>query len=145
MAPLTSLDRVRVSLRVRQVVNVMNTSTPLGLLVAALGGAKVTRGPDGLLLARGYRRRLPAVPAFTVGNVVLLRIDDAALARRPGLLAHEARHATQYAWCVGPALLPVYVLAALWSWLRSGDRATRNVFERRAGLADGGYRRDPRA
>ena len=27
-----------------------------------------------------------------------------------------------------------------WSWLRTGDRASRNFFERQAGLADGGYR-----
>ena len=27
-----------------------------------------------------------------------------------------------------------------WSWLRTGDRAARNFFERQAGLADGGYR-----
>lgn len=125
--------------RLRQVVNLVNLSTPLGLLVALAGGARVGTGPQGLLLARGYRLGLPPAPAFTVGNVVLLRLDDAALARRPRLLAHEARHATQYAWCAGPALLPLYGVAAAWSWLRCGDPATRNVFERAAGLADGGY------
>jgi hypothetical protein len=26
-----------------------------------------------------------------------------------------------------------------WSWIRTGDRAARNVFERAAGLSDGGY------
>lgn len=129
----------------------VNLSTPLGLLVAAAGRATLSAGPDGLILARGYRLGLPAAPAFTVGNVVLLRIDDQALARRPRLLAHEARHATQYAWCVGPAMLPLYGLAAAWSWLRCGDASSYNVFECRAGLADGGYvrgrargREDPR-
>ena len=131
---------MRAGLRVRQVANWVNLSTPLGLLVAALGRARLTRGDDGLLLARGYRLRVPTAPAFTVGNVVLLRIDDEALARRPGLLVHEARHATQYAWCVGPLMLPLYALAAAWSWLRCRDPATYNVFERLAGLADGGYR-----
>lgn len=130
---------MRASLRVRQVANVANLSTPLGLLLAAVGRAAVSAGPDGLLLARGYRLRVPAAPAFTVGNVVLLRIDDVALARRPLLLAHEARHATQYAWCVGPVMLPLYGLAAVWSWLRCGNPASYNVFERLAGLADGGY------
>ena len=99
-------------------------------------------GPDGLLLARGYRLRLPAAPAFTIGNVVLLRIDDATLARRPRLLAHESRHATQYAWCAGPVMLPLYGLAVAWSWLRCGDPSSYNVFERLAGLADGGYVRE---
>ena len=92
-----------------------------------------TRGHDGLILARGYRLRVPSAPAFTVGNVVLLRIDDDALARRPRLLVHEARHATQYAWCVGLVMLPLYGLAAAWSWLRCRNPATYNVFERLAG------------
>ena len=97
--------------RLRQVVNVVNLSTPLGLGLALAGRGSIRRGPDGLLLAHAVR--LPArAPAFTVGNVVLLRLDDAALARRPRLLVHEARHATQYACCVGLLMLPLYGLAA---------------------------------
>jgi hypothetical protein len=134
---------VRVPLRVRQVVNLVNLSTPLGLLVALAGRADVRRGPDGLLIARGYRLRVPRAPAFTVGNVVLVRLDDEALARRPRLLVHEARHATQYAWCVGPLMIPLYGVAAAWSWVRSRDLAAYNVFERLAGLEDGGYRTRP--
>jgi hypothetical protein len=132
---------VRATLRLRQAANVVNLSTPLGVLVALLGRARLARGPDGLVLARGYRLRVPPAPAFTLGNVVLLRLDDGALARRPRLLAHESRHATQYAWCVGPVMLPLYGLAAGWSWLRCRDVATYNVFERHAGLGDGGYAR----
>ena len=124
--------------RVRQVVNVVNLSTPLGVLVGVVGRARLRRGPDGLVLATGFRVPVKA-PAFTLGNVVLLRVDDEALARRPGLLAHEARHATQYACCVGPVMLPLYLLAAGWSWLRCRDWSSYNVFEVRAGLADGGY------
>jgi hypothetical protein len=125
--------------RLRQVVNVVNLSTPLGLLAALAGRARVSRGPDGLLLAKQARLGVPA-PAFTLGNVVLIRIDDEALARRPRLLEHEARHATQYACCLGPVMLPLYGLAAAWSWLRCRDPSSYNVFEVRAGLADGGYR-----
>lgn len=129
----------------RRVVNVVNLSTPLGLLVALAGRARIASGPDGLLVARGFRLRVPA-PAFTVGNVVIVRgpddrqgpYDD-VLARRPTLLAHESRHATQYACCLGPVLVPLYALAALWSMVRCGDPASYNVFEVRAGLADGGY------
>ena len=122
----------------RQVANVVNLSTPLGLALALAGRGTLRRGPDGLLLAHAVR--LPArAPAFTVGNVVLLRLDDAALARRPRLLVHEARHATQYACCVGPLMLPLYGLAAAWSWLRCRDPSSYNIFEVRAGLEDGGY------
>lgn len=120
----------------RQVVNLANLSTPLGLLVALAGRARVSRGPDGLLLAKGFRLRVRA-PAFTIGNVVV--VDDTMLGRRPRLLLHEARHATQYACCLGPVLLPLYLLAALWSWLRCRNPSSYNVFEVRAGLADGGY------
>jgi hypothetical protein len=124
--------------RVRQVVNVVNLSTPLGMVLALAGRGTLRRGPDGLLVAQAVR--LPArAPAFTVGNVVLLRLDDAALARRPRLLVHEARHATQSACCIGPLMLPLYGLAAAWSWLRCRDASSYNVFEVRAGLADGGY------
>lgn len=36
-------------------------------------------------------------------------------------------------------MLPLYGVAALVSWARCGDFGARNVFEQRAGLADGGY------
>jgi hypothetical protein len=134
---------VRATLRLRQLVNAVNCSTLAGLAIAKLGRARLSRGPDGLVLAKDYRLPVPPAPAFTVGNVVLLRLSDERLARRPLLLAHEGRHATQYAWCLGPVMWVPYALASGWSWLRTGDPASRNVFERRAGLADGGYRERP--
>ena len=78
-------------------------------------------------------------PAFCVGNVIVARSDHATLATMPLLVAHEARHATQYACCAGLPMLPLYFLAAAVSWGLTGDFGARNVFERRAGLADGGY------
>ena len=86
--------------------------------------------PDSLRWVRRNR-------AFTLGNVVLCRLADTELDARPTLLVHEGRHATQYAWCIGVLMLPLYFLAAGWSWLRTGDPASRNVFERLAGLDDG--------
>ena len=133
----------RRAVRWRQVVNVVNLSTPLGLALAAAGRARITRGPHGLLLARGYRAPFPAprAPAVTVGDVILLRLDDERLARRPKLLEHEARHSWQWAAWLGPAgFLPAYGLASVWSWWRTGDLAVGNAFEVRAGLAEGGYR-----
>ena len=134
---------MRRAYRVRQIVNWINLSTLLGLLVGLVGRARFERGPDGLIVGRGYRFPLPPAPAFTLGNVVLFRISDERLARRPMLLTHEARHATQYAWCIGPVMLILYTFAAAWSVVRTGDLASRNVFERRAGLADGGYTERP--
>jgi hypothetical protein len=130
---------MRLGYRVRLAVNAVNGSTLLGLLVAAAGRARVTGGVDGLLVAERYRLPVPAASAFCVGNVILTRMNGDALACADRLLAHEARHATQYAWCAGPVMLPLYFIAAAVSWALTGDFGSRNVFERRAGLADGGY------
>ncbi|WP_129668030.1 hypothetical protein [Phytoactinopolyspora endophytica] len=129
--------------RLRQVVNWVNLSTILGLLVGLIGRTGFKRAADGLIIGQGYRFPFPPAPAFTLGNVILLRINDEKLARRPRLLVHEARHATQYAWCLGPVMLVLYVLGSAWSWLLTGDFASRNPFERHAGLADGGYTERP--
>ncbi|WP_372699943.1 hypothetical protein [Arthrobacter sp. JSM 101049] len=128
--------------RWRAVANWLNLATPCGLLLARASGCRVVDGGRGLHFALGYRPRLPVAAAFTVGNVVLFR-GEADASRRPGLVDHEARHCTQYALCLGLPFLPLYALAAGYSWLRTGDPASRNVFERRAGLADGGYRERP--
>ncbi len=80
---------------------------------------------------------MPPAPAFTLGNVIITR--RAELAPDAPLLRHEARHAAQYAWAGGLLMLPLYFTAAGVSWLLSGDFGAWNVFERGAGLADGGY------
>lgn len=127
-------------LRLRQLLNAANLTTPLGLALALCAGCRIQRGPAGLLLAFGYRWRFPDGGAFTVGNMVLFRPHTSPTAR---LLAHESQHASQYAWCLGLPFLLFYVTAAGWSLLRTGDPASRNVFERHAGLAAGGYRERP--
>ncbi|MFS0716133.1 hypothetical protein ABC337_01590 [Arthrobacter sp. 1P04PC] len=154
--------------RLRQLANLLNGSTLLGLLLAAAARCRVASGPRGLILAAGYRWRLPHAAAFTVGNVVLFRADadrvfDAASAPPPSpsssspssssspdwavpdgaglpwLLGHEERHSTQYALCCGIPFLPLYFAAAGWSLWRAGNPGTANPFERHAGLAAGGY------
>ncbi len=128
---------------VRLVINVINLSTALGLVLAVVGRAHMKVGPEGLLLGYRYRMPVPPAPAFTLGNVVLFKRDEEILQRRPTLLGHESRHATQYAFCLGPVMLVLYVIAAGWSWVRTGDPASRNVFEVHAGLVDGGYNERP--
>jgi hypothetical protein len=132
---------MRPRLRARQAVNLANFSTPAGLGVAALGGARLARSVDGLLTATGYRLPVPPAPAFCLGNVIITRADGIAAGSR--LFRHEARHATQYAWSGGVAMVPLYLVAAGVSWVLTGDFGARNVFERLAGLADGGYTDKP--
>ena len=123
-------------------INLANGSTLAGLGVAALGGARLTRTADRLYLGTGYRLPVPPAPAFCLGNVIVTRRDE--LAPRSPLFRHEARHATQYACCGGlVVMVPLYLAAAAVSWTLTGDFGARNVFERRAGLADGGYTDKP--
>lgn len=103
----------------------------------------MAEGPRGLLFAFGYRQRLPAAEAFTVGSVILFRQGLEDTHRFPELIGHEERHVRQYALCLGLPFLPLYALAAAYSWLRTGDPASRSLFEVRAGLAAGGYTEKP--
>lgn len=135
-------------------LNVVNVSTPLGLLISVIGRARRRPGPRHLVLASDFRLgswvragaparagthdlRLP--PAFTVGNVVVSPRPAEYLDARPALLAHEERHSWQYVVCLGLPMLPLYAVGAAWSYLRGGDFGVHNPFERLAGLADGGY------
>lgn len=128
----------------RWLLNFINLSTPLGIGIALLGGARPRPGPQGLLLAAGYRLGFPIAGAFTVGNVVITAGSaELLLADHGRMLRHESRHAWQYAACLGLPFLPLYAVAAAWSLLATGDVATANPFERLAGLADGGYPRRP--
>ena len=59
--------------RFRWLANLVNGSTLVGLGIARLGRARVTPGPDGLLLAEGYRLGFPVAGAFTVALVTVLQ------------------------------------------------------------------------
>jgi hypothetical protein len=132
---------MRARLRVRQAVNLANGSTLAGLGVAAVGGASIGRGADGLFTATRYRLPVPPAPAFCLGNVIVTRAE--IIVPGSALFRHEARHATQFAWCGGLVMVPLYLVAAGASWTLTGDFGARNVFERLAGLADGGYTDKP--
>src|SRR4051794_27891398 len=130
--------------RFRRLANLLNLSTPLGLLVARAGRAKRRPGPYGLVLAEGYRFGFPVASAFTVGDVVVTTQTFEGLARAVrDLLVHEERHSRQYALCLGLPYLALYTAAMGWSVVRTGDRASANVFERDAGLVAGGYLEQP--
>lgn len=132
------------AVRLRHAANWINLSTPLGLLVARAGGARMRRGPELSFLADRYRWSFPTGSAFTVGDVVISRYDlDRLAGARPTLIGHELVHSRQWALTGGLPFLPLYLASMGWSWLRTGDRASRCFFERHAGLAEGGYREVP--
>ncbi len=125
--------------KVRQGANWVNFTTPLGLTVARVGQAEIRPGERGMYVATDYAFAFPRASAFTVGSVLITHHDRDWLQCRPRLIRHEERHAWQYAALAGLPFLPLYVAAMAWSQWRTGDRAAANVFERLAGLADGGY------
>jgi len=122
--------------QLRAVANVLNFSTLAGLVIALAGRAQLSRGPRELWYAERYALPFPVAGAFTVGNVIITPRSIADIGERT--LTHEERHTWQYMVC-GTLFMPLYVAAMGWSWIRTGDRAARNIFERGAGLADGGY------
>lgn len=128
----------------RTVLTAVNGTTGFGLLLALASGAKIRRGRDGVLIAEGYRRKVPPATCFTVGSVILTRrtADWLLAPEREHLLAHESRHAGQYA-VLGPLFWPAYWISCGYSYAMTGSYGTRNAFEKHAGLAAGGYRELP--
>ncbi|WP_185744300.1 hypothetical protein [Arachnia propionica] len=127
----------------RNAANLVNLSTPLGLVIAALTRGRL-RVRDGLIWAEHAHVPLPA-GAITIGSVVLIPrqgLDD-LVAANPAVVGHESEHAWQYAYCLGLPFIPAYLATMAWSWLRTGDRAAANHFEVQAGLTEGGYRSLP--
>jgi hypothetical protein len=126
---------------VRAALTWVNLTTPLAMVLAGAARTPLRRGPGGLLIAEGYRWRVPRPSCFTLGAVVFTRrtADWLLDVRRTNLLRHETRHVGQYA-VLGPLFLPAYAVASGWSWCVTGAYGCRNVFERHAGLTDGGYR-----
>ena len=129
--------------RVREIANFINLSTPAGVLIALIGGAKPHRTASQyrMIHAFPYRLRWPRGTVFTLGNVVISRRDTATLSANS--LHHERRHSTQYAWCLGILAVIPYAAACGWSWLLTGSLSARNVFEKRAGNEHSGYYSPP--
>jgi hypothetical protein len=117
-------------------LNTINLTSGVGFLLADAAGCTVRRRGR-FWEATGYAGRYPQAKAFTVGSVVISRTPVSDV-----VWLHEESHVRQYAW-LGPAFWPAYALASAWSWVRTGDWWSRNVFERRAGLTAGGYAERP--
>jgi hypothetical protein len=144
MGPKDAWKASRPLLWLRSAGNLVNLSTPLGMVIACLGRASVRRADRGLFLAEHYRLPFPVAGAFTVGNVIVTSGEFETLGRRhPQLLQHEEAHTWQYLYCGGIPYWFCYSACLAWSVLRTGDRAAANFFEVRAGLRAGGYPHRP--
>jgi hypothetical protein len=128
----------------RTVLTAVNGTTGAGLLLALATRTKIRRGRDGVLVAEGYRGKVPPATCFTVGSVIITRrtADWLLAPERERLFGHESRHAGQYA-VLGPLFWPAYWISCGWSYALTGSYGARNAFEKHAGLATGGYRERP--
>jgi hypothetical protein len=125
---------------VRTALTAVNGTTLVGLGVAVMTGTKIRRGRGGILVAEGYRFSSPPATCFTIGSVIITRRTAEWLLHpsRADLLAHESRHAGQYA-LLGPLFWPAYWTFCGYSWAMTGSYGTRNALEKHAGLERGGY------
>jgi hypothetical protein len=122
----------------RSIVNWLNLSTPLGVLLGYAAGGR-PYSFDAFYRIRQFRgcRRRPISTwrVVTVGNVLLLNGQpDRGVSK--GILVHEGRHSTQYACLGGVLAIPLYGFAMLVSLVRTGNRTEANVFENVAGPPD---------
>src|SRR5262249_55466135 len=97
------------AVRARTILTALNGTTRAGLLIAQAAGCRVRRGRDGILVAEGYRHRMPPATCFTIGSVILCRHPAQWLLapERAELFGHESRHTGQYA-VLGPLFWPAY-------------------------------------
>jgi hypothetical protein len=107
----------------------------LALLWARAHGATIVLGDDLFVECSGMPRGSYGRGGTTVGNVWLHGGLGGPQRRR-----HELRHADQYALLGTAPFLALYGLNAL----VTRNRPHHNVFERWAGLEDGGYRQPQR-
>ncbi|MEJ3743355.1 hypothetical protein WEI85_08720 [Actinomycetes bacterium KLBMP 9797] len=129
---------------VRTALTWVNGTSLAGIAICAIARIRPVRAPGGVLIAPGYRLRVPRQSCFTVGTVVFTRRTAEWLLapERAELFGHETRHVGQYA-VLGPLFWPLYAAASGWSYLLTRSYGYRNAFERHAGLAAGGYRERP--
>ena len=128
----------------RQLINLITGVTFFGLLVGFISRGKPQWNSEyGLLVFFDCRIPWKYASAITFGDVVLLLTPPrrwGSFQEMPaGLLHHEMKHAEQYCFVLGFPYFPLYWLACAYSWLVSGDHWSYNVFESRAGHAQGGY------
>ena len=69
--------------QVRRLVNWVNLMTPIALLIATLGRARLSRPVRGMWLATDYHFDFPKAGAFTIGSVVTTKHTAAWMADRP--------------------------------------------------------------
>ena len=77
------------------------------------------------------------------GTALLADVSDRTLAKIAQATRRKSYQEGDTVYEMGDPVENLYFVAAGLSWALTGDFGSRNVFERRAGLADGGYHDRP--
>jgi hypothetical protein len=130
----------------RRILNKINLSTYLGLLIAKIFGGQTVKLDNGLYMNYGRKGKYQKADVVTVGDVFLVKFDKDCIHCQQrnlyilsdNLLRHETKHSEQYA-ILGLFFIPLYILASIKSYIIYRNFWQGNIFEIRAGLEDGNY------
>ena len=120
--------------RKRHVLNNLNLSTFLGLLISKIIGGTTIQLDNLMYINYGRKGKYQKAGAITIGDVILAkkRLSNS-------VIKHEVIHAEQFAKFGGLVFLALYLFASIKSFIIYKNVWQGNIYEIQAGLEDGEY------
>jgi hypothetical protein len=120
--------------RKRHVLNNLNLSTFLGLLISKIIGGTTIQLDNLMYINYGRKGKYQKAGAITIGDVILAkkRLSNS-------VIKHEVIHAQQFAKFGGLVFLVLYLFASIKSFIIYKNVWQGNRYEIQAGLEDGEY------
>jgi hypothetical protein len=120
--------------RKRHVLNNLNLSTFLGLLISKIIGGTTIQLDNLMYINYGRKGKYQKAGAITIGDVILAkkRLSNS-------VIKHEEVHAQQFAKFGGLVFLALYLFASIKSFIIYKNVWQGNRYEIQAGLEDGEY------
>ena len=133
--------------RKRHILNNLNLSTFLGLLISKIIGGTTIQSENGIYINYGRKGKYLNNWAITIGDVILVKqirgCKSCELGNPHNLsnatLKHELIHSEQFAKFGGIIFLALYLFASIKSFIIYRNHWQGNIYEIQAGLQDGGY------
>jgi len=133
--------------RKRHILNNLNLSTFLGLLISKIIGGTTIQLDNLIYINYGRKGKYSKAWAITIGDVILAKKDrhcDKCKSGKPhdlsnAILRHELKHSEQFAKFGGVIFLALYSFASIKSFIIYRNHWQGNIYEIQAGLKDGGY------
>ena len=133
--------------RKRHILNNLNLSTFLGLLISKIIGGTTIQSENGIYINYGRKGKYNKAWAITIGDVILAKQDkNCRQCKQPNphnlssaILRQELIHSEQFAKFGGVIFLALYSFASIKSFIIYRNHWQGNIYEIQAGLSDGGY------